>query len=259
MQLPPYEFKPMDGYINPDIDPTDPSTLAHSNEIPERIVKSLEKEFASFKYYGQAVKKIRELEDQKIRVYNNTKKIQDATRQCLNSQIQGSAAETTKMALLRLQCDEDWKRIGGRLLTVVHDELVAEVPIEYWKEGGEILSSCMSQAGDFLPFPITCDVTTTLRWYGLEYPCPYDKPESLDELTESNIKWIQYMLIESEYLLPVFPNEDGSKPIGDAAYGINGVETDTLWDCVHDYIDKYKITTDDFISHIFNNAVYGKI
>ena len=89
MQLPPYEFKSMDGYINPDIDPTDPTTLAHSNEIPERIIKSLEREFASFKYYGQAVKKIRELEDQKIRVYNNTKKIQEATRQCVNSIVQG--------------------------------------------------------------------------------------------------------------------------------------------------------------------------
>lgn len=31
----------------------------------------------------------------------------------------------TKLSLIRLQHNPDWKRIGGRLLTVVHDRLTA--------------------------------------------------------------------------------------------------------------------------------------
>lgn len=259
MQLPPYEFKPMPGYINPDIDPLDVSTLKNTNEIPSRIVKALEKEFASFKYYGQAVKRIRELEDQKIRVLNNSRKIQDATRLCVNSVVQGSAAETSKMALIRLFHDKDWERIGGRVLTVIHDEILAEVPMEHWEEGGNILSRCMSEAGDFLPFPITCDVTTTLRWYGLEYPCLYERPESLDDLTEDQVKWVQYMLVESEYLLPVYKDENGEKPRGDASVGVNGIESSEMWDAIWDYLDKYKIEESQFIEHINNNVIYGKI
>ena len=259
MQLPPYEFRPMAGYVNPDIDPLDPTTLSNASGIPDRVIKSLEREFSTFKYYGQAIKRMRELEEQKIKVYNNTNRIQDATRQCVNSIVQGSAAEMTKLSLIRLQHNPDWKRIGGKLLTVVHDEVIAEVPIENWKEGGEILSRCMSEAGDFLPFPINCDVTTTLRWYGLAYPCVYEEPENLDNLTEEHIKWLQYMLIESEYVLPVYPNEDGSKPIGDAAEGINGIDSEELRNSMSDYMKKYKIDENSFIKHIKTNVIEGVI
>lgn len=90
MQLKPYEFKAAKGYVNPDIDPLDPKTLKNKNEIPERIIKKLEQEFANYKYKGQIYRRIRELEENEhIRVINNTKKITDATRQCLNSIIQG--------------------------------------------------------------------------------------------------------------------------------------------------------------------------
>lgn len=257
MQLPKYEFKPMPGYVNPDVDPMDVSTLSKSGEIPDRIIRKLTEEFSHYKYFGQTVKRTRELTDEKIRVINNTNRINDATRLCVNSIVQGSAADMVKLALIHLENNEEWHKIGGRLVTVVHDECIAEVPIEHYEEAGQILSSCMSEAGNFLPFPINCDITTTLRWYGLEYPCPYEEPKSLDELNESNIKWIQYMLIESEYLLPVFKDENGDKPLGDAAEGVNGVQTDEMWDCVHDYIEKYGIDTEKFISHIKNNVIYG--
>lgn len=138
-------------------------------------------------------------------------------------------------------------------------EVIAEVPIENWKEGGEILSRCMSEAGDFLPFPINCDVTTTLRWYGLSYPCVYEEPKNLDNLTEEHIKWLQYMLIESEYVLPVYPNEDGSKPIGDAAEGINGIDSEELRNSMSDYMKKYKIDENSFIKHIKTNVIEGVI
>ena len=257
MQLPEFEFKAMPGYVNPDVDPLDIATLQSSSEIPDRIVKQLTQEFKSYKYYGQIVKRTKELYEQKIKVVNHRAAITDASRQCVNSRVQGSAAELTKMAILKLVNDDRWKSIGGRLLVPVHDELICEVPIQYWEEGGKILSSVMSEAGSFLPFSISCDVTTMLRWYGCDYPCEYTRPNSIDDITslsKDEIKWIQYMLVESEYILPVQRDENGDKPRGDAAIGINGSVTDELIECIDNYIHKYNISRSMFIDHIFDNV-----
>ena len=161
-----------------------------------------------------------------------------------NSIIQGSAAELTKMAMLALEHDAEWNRIGGKLVLPVHDELIAEVPMEYWKEGGEILSRVMSEAGNFLPFDISCDVTTTLRWYGLEYPCKYPRPNELDTIEPDEVKWIQYHLVELAYILPTFKEADGSKPRGDAAVGVNGVITDEYIAAIADYMNRYHLSSD---------------
>ena len=259
MQLPEFEFKAMQGYVNPDVDPLDPDTFNNKSGIPDRVQNQLLAEFAKYKYFGQVSKRIRELyEYDQIKVVSNRPKINDATRQCLNGVVQGSAADMTKIAMLKIFNNPDWNAIGGRLLVPVHDEIIAEVPMDKWKEGGEILSKTMIDAASFLPFSMTCDVTTTLRWYGLKYPCPYTQPDSLSNLSEDNIKWIQYMIHEMEYVLPVFKNLDGSKPRGDAALGVNGVWSDDLEWAIKDYMNRYKLQTDvEFISHIYSTVVYG--
>ena len=257
MQLPEFEFVPMPGYVNPDIDPLDVSTLSNKEAIPSRIVKQLEVEFHGFKYFGQIARRTRELAEQKIRVINNRPKITEASRKCVNSIVQGSAAELTKMAMLALEADPDWKRIGGRMVLPVHDELIVEVPIDYWKEGGDILSRVMSDAGNFLPFTISCDVTTTVRWYGLEYPCKYTRPSDWETVEPEEVKWIQYHLVEMEYLLPVFKEADGSKPRGDAAVGVNGKITDEYTQAIFDYCHRYNISPSEFIDHIDNKVTKG--
>ena len=259
MQLPPFEFVAMPGYVNPDIDPLDPNTLKNKSSIPDRIVKQLTQEFNSYKYFGQIVRRTKELYEQKIKVINNKSKITDASRQCVNSIIQGSAADMTKMAILRLSEDEEWNRIKGRLLVPVHDELICEVPIEHWEEGGRLLSKLMSDAGQFLPFPINCDVETSLRWYGLSYPCPYTEPTNLSNMSEDEVKWVQYMLTEMEYELPVIKEPDGSKPRGDAAKGVNGVITDEFTSYVKHYMNRYNLQSEEaFIQHIKNKVIKGE-
>lgn len=261
MQLPEFEFKPLSGYVNPDIDPLDPETLKNKDDIPERVKAALLKELKGYKYFGQIANRMRQLhDDEHIKVINNRPKIQDATRQILNSIIQGSAADMTKLAILNLCSDPDWKRIGGRLLVPIHDEICCEVPIDYWKEGGEILSRCMIEAASFLPFSMTCDVTTTLRWYGLEYPCKYPKPDAtLAGLSPDEIKWVQYQLYENEYLLPIYKDENGDKPRGDAALGVNGVESDEYFAAIQDYKTRYNIHDDaQFIEHIERKVIYGE-
>lgn len=257
MTLPEFEFVPREGYVNPDIDPLNPATLHNRSAIPPRIVKALQEEFKQYKYFGQIAKRIKELyEKDNIRVINNRAKITDATRQCLNSVIQGSAAEQTKMAMLLLENDPEWKAIGGRLILPVHDELIAEVPVEHCERGGQLLSSLMCKAAEFLPFPSKCDVTTMTHWYGLEYPCPYTKPNSFEYLTPDEIKWIQYYLVQSEYILPVYKDENGDKPRGDAAKGVNGVWSDEVQSFVDDYLAKNRIDKENFFDHIEHKVIY---
>lgn len=395
MLLPEFEFYPKDDYVNPYIDPLDPDTLLQSNTIPYEMREALLRELMSCKYYGQIVKKTKELDKQHIKVVNNRHKITEASRQVQNSIIQGclgpdvmiktkahgdekisnvassncsvtiwdgeqwssglvvpsgkkqkcvirfkdgnslicspdhkflcvdinndrqfiscqemsklksvsvvsekhkqgyvcvdyiditdeyiymydvcntdngvfvadglithnSAADQTKLAMLVLFNNEDWKRIGGRLLVPVHDELIAEVPMEYAEEGGKILSSCMIQAANFLPFDSKCDVTTTLRWYGLEYPCKYKKPDRIDTQDPEEIKWIQYQLVEMEYILPVIVEGD-EKARGDASLGINGKISDDYYKAIDDYIGTRSITKDNFIETIEHEVLYSEV
>lgn len=257
MQLPEFEFKAMPGYVNPDIDPLDVNTLHNKSEIPERIISQLTKEFKSYKYYGQIVKRTKQLNEEKIKVVNNRQRITEASRQCVNSIIQGSAAELTKMAILKLESDPRWKAIGGRLLVPVHDELICEVPMDKAEEGGKLLSEIMSSAGDFLPFSISCDVETSYRWYGMSYPCPYPEAKSIDTVEPEEIKWLQYHLFECEYSLPVYKDENGEEPRGDAALGVNGIVSDEMDKAIRDYMNRYRITSDQFIEHIKNKVTNG--
>lgn len=259
MQLPPFEFKALPNYVNPDIDPLDASTLTQKSQIPDRIVQQLTQEFNGYKYYGQIANRTKQLYEDGIKVINNRSKIQDASRKCLNSRIQGSAADQTKMAMLLIDKDPEWNAIGGRLLVPVHDELIAEVPMENWERGAEILSSLMVKAAAFLPFDSKCDVEVSFRWYGLSYPCPYTQPITLENNTEEEIKWLQYHLLEMEYILPVYKNEDGSKPSGDAARGVNGITSDEFIKAIEDYISKYNISREEFIEHIKHVVTYGTL
>lgn len=258
MQLPEFDFRPLDGYVNPDIDPLDPETLKNKDDIPQRIKETLYKELKSYKNFGKRSKRIKELyEKYHIQVISNRSKIARATRQCLNGIVQGSAADQTKLAMLQLDYSEEWNRIGGRMLVPVHDELIAEVPMEYWKQGGKILSEMMCKAADFLPFPSKCDVTTSLRWKGLEFPCKYPKPKNLTDNTEDEIKWVQYHLCECEYQLPVYKDENGDKPKGDASVGVNGVISDEYLDAVNTCKRSLHTQTDEeFIEKLERYVLY---
>lgn len=89
MQLPKFEFVPKKGYVNPDVDPLDPETMKNKDAIPQRIIDSLTKEFSRYKYYGQIVKRTKELDQENIKVINNQSKISAASREVFNAIIQG--------------------------------------------------------------------------------------------------------------------------------------------------------------------------
>ena len=164
----------------------------------------------------------------------------------------------TKLALLNIYESDDWKRLGGRLLVPIHDEILCEFPKENYEEGAKLLSKLMSSAGSFLPFPINCDVEVTTNWYGLEYPCPYKQPESLDTVDPDEIKWIQYMLFECEYPLPKHKEMFVEEFRGDIAKGVDGVYSDEIRSMIDDYKSKWRIESDeDFIEMIKTHVIDG--
>ena len=102
-------------------------------------------------------------------ITDNGGKIAEATRQCVNARIQGSAADLTKLAMIELYNNQHLRDLGFRMLIPVHDEIIAECPRENMKECSELLASTMSHAAEeILQMPIKCDVACSVAWYGDE-------------------------------------------------------------------------------------------
>lgn len=102
-----------------------------------------------------------------IKITDNTKAKADAQRQVVNSRIQGSAADQSKLAMIALYNNERLKELGFRMLIPVHDEIIAECPKENAREVSELFAYVMSNSsGEKFTIPISCDVTVTERWYG---------------------------------------------------------------------------------------------
>ena len=79
-----------------------------------------------------------------------------------------SAADLTKLAQIELYNNEELKKLGFKMLIPVHDEIIAECPIENVKRCSELMSKCMLDAGKDLCVPLSCDVAIFKSWYGKE-------------------------------------------------------------------------------------------
>ena len=162
MQLEPYVIKYVDNkYFDPFFD---------SKQLG--VVTLADKKI---NYYLNALNNCTWFEDKKklkeqifrdgFEVTDNTKKIGDATRQCVNSRVQGSAADLSKMAMYLVGTDERLKNLGFRLLLMVHDEVIGECPEENVAEVSRLLSEIMVGACKDLKVPAHVDVDVSFRWY----------------------------------------------------------------------------------------------
>ena len=164
MQLEPYIFK-YDGKVT-NFDPlafgSDVST-----EVPERIKKEYTKKLDKCRFYKERIKVENDLQNQGISVTYNTNKISQAERQCVNSVIQGGAADMAKLAMIHINNDEIMKELDFHLLICVHDEVIGECPIENSKKASERLAQLMIDApkGKIdIPMKVDCEITR--NWYG---------------------------------------------------------------------------------------------
>lgn len=102
----------------------------------------------SLKYWNQIKACLDECKSEGIKVIDNRWMKQDEIRQTCNHYCQGSAADQTKVCMLAISRDEDFKnKYHGQLLLQIHDEVIAEFPEEFAEEGGKHMANIMSEVG----------------------------------------------------------------------------------------------------------------
>lgn len=168
INLPEYEFS----Y-------TEAQRIANFDPFFDSAIEAVTVDESQIKTYTSKLKKARSIAERKnviwrakendgIVIKDNTGLIAEAVRQCVNSRVQGSAADETKIAMLLIGRNKRLKELGFRLLLPVHDELIGECPLENAKEASLLFQSLMLEAAKDLIVPSKCDLEITDRWYGEE-------------------------------------------------------------------------------------------
>lgn len=170
MQLPPIEIKPC---IKSYSDNFDPFAFDATESIPQDDYVSDE---VYRKYYTllnrargrQQQQRVKELAEQEgYTIKDNRGFIEDAKRQCVNSIIQGSAADMTKLTMIKIFNDEELNKLGYKLIIPVHDEVLGICPRENAKAVRDRLEYIMVHIVDGkFKIPMKCDIEVTERWYG---------------------------------------------------------------------------------------------
>lgn len=163
MQLPQYEFT-VDSSKSVNFDPLfdDEQT---DFDLSDNEIINYTNQLNSCKGWKQKQSLIESMEKEGIKVKENTMKIADAERQCVNARIQGSASDLTKKALYLLGTNKQLEQLGFQLLLYVHDEIIAQCPKENIKDVKQLIEECMVNAGNELSVPLVCDTEVTEGWY----------------------------------------------------------------------------------------------
>ncbi|MGE5654533.1 MAG: DNA polymerase, partial [Bacillota bacterium] len=90
-----------------------------------------------------------------------------AERTAINTPIQGSAADIIKLAMVRMDKILKERKLVGRMLLQVHDELICECPRGEQDAMQQALREAMEQAIE-LSVPLKVDVNVGSDWYSLK-------------------------------------------------------------------------------------------
>ena len=166
MQLDPIEITVENPNLISTFNPLDFSSTESTEVSDEVYYKYLKK---MNRAYGRAAKeKVKqEAQAEGYKIVDNSGYIADAQRQCVNSIIQGSAADMTKIAMIKIHNNERLKELGYKLIIPVHDEVLGVCPKENAKEVRDILEYIMVHVVDGkFEIPMKTDIECTYRWYG---------------------------------------------------------------------------------------------
>lgn len=101
-----------------------------------------------------------------IIIVSNEQLIKKAERQSFNARIQGGAATLTKMIMVMVSRDALIKKLGGRIVFQIHDELILDCPVENAEAIRNRLKALMENSSTAVEIvlPMKCDMTTETRW-----------------------------------------------------------------------------------------------
>lgn len=179
MQLEPYVLT-SEGMNNfdPFFDSKELGVVLDSDRLKTQFIQRLQE----VKWRSQKEKIKEEIAQAGFKLRENTKKIEDATRQCVNSRIQGSAATQSKIAIRLIGENERLKKLGFKMAILVHDEILAECPFVTAKEASEIFKQSMLDSSKDLRTGAACDCEYAECWYGKSFELEDLTHEKLQEL-----------------------------------------------------------------------------
>ena len=177
--LPVYEFH----YINEN------GEIVKDMKVPESDIEKYTNKLNNT-YWKNRENYINELRKIGILVIDNSSKIAAAGRQIINSRVQGSAADMSKLAIIKIRNDEELVNRGVRPIIPVHDEILIETPLRYAKYVKERFKEDMETAAKpTLTIPVCCDVVTTQSWYSDELDLNEELKGLPDESITHDPKW----------------------------------------------------------------------
>lgn len=101
-----------------------------------------------------------------IVIISNEEYIKKAERQSFNARIQGSAATLTKKIMGMVYRDSLIRKLGGRIVFQIHDELILDCPTEYAEAVRDRLKAIIENSSNSvgIVLPMKCDMTVETRW-----------------------------------------------------------------------------------------------
>ena len=166
MQLDPIEITVENPNLINTFNPLDFNSTASTEVSDEVYYKYLR--LMNRAYGREAKEKVKQqAKAEGYKLVDNGGYIADAQRQCVNSIIQGSAADMTKIAMIQIHRNKRLRELGYKLIIPVHDEVLGVCPKENAKEVRDILEYIMVHVVDGkFEIPMKTDIEVTYRWYG---------------------------------------------------------------------------------------------
>ena len=166
MQLDPIEITVENPNLISTFNPLDFSCTENTEVSDEVYYKYLR--LMNRAYGREAKEKVKQqAKAEGYKLVDNGGYIADAQRQCVNSIIQGSAADMTKIAMIQIHRNKRLRELGYKLIIPVHDEVLGVCPKENAKEVRDILEYIMVHVVDGkFEIPMKTDIECTYRWYG---------------------------------------------------------------------------------------------
>lgn len=166
MQLDPIEITVENPNLINTFNPLDFNSTASTEVSDEVYYKYLR--LMNRAYGREAKEKVKQqAKAEGYKLVDNGGYIADAQRQCVNSIIQGSAADMTKIAMIQIHRNKRLRELGYKLIIPVHDEVLGVCPKENAKEVRDILEYIMVHVVDGkFEIPMKTDIECTYRWYG---------------------------------------------------------------------------------------------
>lgn len=140
-------------------------------------------------FFNQRRTLIEELKKKGYYVVNNGGKIAQARRQVVNSIVQGSSADMSKKALIKLNTDRKLHQLHAKPIIPIHDEVILSSPFRYAREVEKRFAYDMETAAtDKLHLDISTDVEVTFNWYGESLDLDKELKDFEEEVDDTLVK-----------------------------------------------------------------------